>query len=365
MFSFKIKHTCPQTHARTGIFKTPHGDLKTPVFMPIGTKACVKTLTPEDLKNLNAQIILANTYHLAMRPGADLIKKMGGLHKWMNWNKPILTDSGGFQVFSLEKLNKITDEGVEFKSHLDGSRHFFTPELATKIQEKLGADIIMAFDECAPANCSKNYAKKALKRTHDWAIRCRKAHKKKNQALFPIIQGTIYKDLRIESAKFMADLDLPGIAIGGLSVGETKKQMHEVLETIEPHLPKGKPRYLMGVGTPEDLIESVARGIDMFDCVIPTRLARHGGFLTKKGQKNIRNEKFKLDNKPLDPKCSCIACQNFSASYLRHLFIEKEITALRLLTIHNLHFLLRLMEEIRKSIEKRTFERLRSKYKHA
>lgn len=362
MFNFTLKKTAVSSYARLGTFKTPHGFIQTPCFMPVGTKATVKTLTPDDLKQLKAQIVLANTYHLTLRPGADLIQKMGGLHQWTNWNKPILTDSGGFQVFSLAKMNKITNEGVKFNSHLDGKKYFFTPELATQIQEKLGADIIMAFDECAPADSSKTYAKEALKRTHDWTLRCVKTKKRKDQALFPIIQGVTFKDLRIESTKFMAELDLPGIAIGGLSVGEGKKKMYQTLEWIEPHLPKKKPRYLMGVGTPNDLLEAVDRGIDMFDCVLPTRLARHGAFWTDRQRENIKLKKFLRDPKPLLPGCQCYTCQNFSRSYIRHLIMENEILGMRLMTIHNLHFILELMRQIRGAIQENRFRKFKNDF---
>lgn len=372
MFEFKIKHKNGQ--ARTGIFKTPHGDIKTPVFMPVGTKATVKTLSPQDLENLNTNIILSNTYHLYLRPGEKVVKKMEGLHKWMNWNKPILTDSGGFQVFSLAQQKdhiknksfkttvKIDENGVEFSSYLDGSKHYFTPEKAIKIQNDLGADIIMAFDECAPAKAPKKYLKEAMERTHNWALRCKKAHKSRKQALFGIVQGGLHKDLRTESAKFINDLDLPGNAIGGLSVGESRKEMLDTIEIITPHLDENKPRYLMGVGTPEDLLECVERGIDMFDCVHPTRMARHGAFWTEKGRFGIKNSKFKTDKKPLQPKCQCETCKNYSRSYLRHLIFENEILGLRLMTIHNLHFLLNLMSQIRKHIEKGTFTKFKNSF---
>lgn len=365
MFGFKIKKTDGQ--ARTGVFKTPHGLIHTPVFMPVGTKATVKTLSQSDLKKLKAQIILANTYHLYLRPGENIIKKMGGLHKWMNWDGPILTDSGGYQVFSLAQEKgysknskfkttvKIDEDGVTFKSHLDGSKHYLTPEKAVKIQENLGADIIMAFDECAPANSSKIYFKEAMDRTHKWLTRCKKVHKNQTQALFGIVQGGLYKDLRTQSAQFINDQNLPGNAIGGLSVGESKGQMHEMLEAVIPHLANEKPRYLMGVGTPEDLFECVERGIDMFDCVHPTRMARHGAFWTNSGRYSIKNERFKSDKTPLDKECKCETCQNYCKSYLRHLIFENEILGLRLMTIHNLHFLLELMRQIRKSINSNTF----------
>lgn len=324
--------------------------------MPVGTKGAVKTLSSDDLKKLNAQIVLSNTYHLYLRPGEKLIKKMGGLHKWINWNKPILTDSGGFQVFSLGQspkapLVKIHEDGVEFRSHLNGSRHYFTPEKAIKIQNDLGADIIMAFDECAPAKSSKKYFKQAMERTHKWAERCKKAHKSRKQALFGIVQGGTYKDLRTQSAKFINSLDFPGNAIGGLSVGEDKKTMHKMIAATVPYLDPKKPRYLMGVGTPEDLLRAIKNGIDMFDCVLPTRLARHGTFWTKRGSFSIKNTKFKADKNSLEKNCPCEACQGYSRSYIRHLFTENEISALRLLTIHNLHFLLNFMQEIRTKIK--------------
>lgn len=383
MFEFKINHKAKNSLARTGSFKTPHGIIQTPVFMPVGTKATVKTLSPDDLKNINAEIILSNTYHLYLRPGEKLIKKMGGLHKWMNWHGPILTDSGGFQVFSLGNENgyskdslpfkttvKIDENGVEFKSHLDGSKHYFTPEKAMQIQHDLGSDIIMAFDECAPANSTKKYFKEAMIRTHNWVVRCKKEHLKISkksdttlpQALFPIVQGGLYKDLRIESAKFINNLDLPGNAIGGLSVGEGKAKMLEMIETVIPHLTDKKPRYLMGVGTPEDLLECVDRGIDMFDCVHPTRMARHGAFWTESGRFAIRNEKFKFDKTPLQKSCLCETCKNYSKSYLRHLIFENEILGLRLMTVHNLHFLLNLMQEIRKQIGKGTFLKFKKQF---
>lgn len=378
MFDFKINKKATRSLARTGVFSTPHGKIKTPVFMPVGTKATVKTLSKDDLDSLGAEIILANTYHLFIRPGHKLIKKMGGLHKWMNWNKPILTDSGGYQVFSLNQEKglpknatiktrvKIDEKGVEFKSHLDGTKHYLTPEQAIKIQHDLGADIIMAFDECAPSDSSKRYFKQAMDRTHNWLDKCIKQHKNlpksKKIALFGIIQGGLYKDLREESAKYINDKDLPGNAIGGLSVGESKDQMYEMIEATIPHLDDNKPRYLMGVGTPEDLLEAIDRGIDMFDCVHPTRMARHGAFWNEKGRFSIRNEQFKADNKPLQPKCRCYTCQNHSRSYLRHLVFEKEILGLNLMTIHNLHFLLNLMRKTREHIEKNTFSTFKKSF---
>ncbi|MBT7484463.1 tRNA guanosine(34) transglycosylase Tgt [Candidatus Peregrinibacteria bacterium] len=364
MFKFTLKNT--DGNARTGEYSTPHGSFETPNFMACGTKGGVKTLEMRDVEELGAEIILANTYHLTLRPGAEQVEEFGGLHKWIGWDKPLLTDSGGFQVFSLSERRKIDDNGVEFHSHKNGDKHYFTPEKAIQIQEKLGADIIMAFDECAPGDCDHKYAKKAMERTHNWALRCKKEHEKlqkirvKNgqaeQALFPIIQGVIYDDLREESAKFMANLDLPGIAIGGLSVGESKEDMYRILDVVRPHLPKDKIHYLMGVGSPEDLVEGVARGIDLFDCVLPTRLARHGAFWTPIGRHNIKNKKFEQQLTPLQKNCSCSTCKTTTISYIRHLHMESEITALRLLTIHNLHFLLDLMRTIRKHIKEGTFD---------
>jgi queuine tRNA-ribosyltransferase len=380
MFEFKIKHSSKDSQARTGTFKTPHGEIKTPVFMPVGTKASVKTLSKEDLENINTEIILANTYHLYLRPGEKIIKKMGGLHKWMNWNHPILTDSGGFQIFSLAQKKdfvknkqfkttvKIDEKGVEFKSHIDGSKHYLTPEKATKIQHALGSDIIMAFDECAPAQSTKKYFEESMTRTHNWLIKCKKEHEKlskkqtNKQALFGIVQGGTYKDLRIQSAKFINEQNLPGNAIGGLAVGESKEKMFEIIETVIPHLDTNKPRYLMGVGTPEDLLECVERGIDMFDCVHPTRMARHGTFWTEKGRFSIKREQFKTDKNSLQKNCECQTCKNYCRSYLRHLIFENEILGLRLMTIHNLHFLLNLMREIRENIEKNTFKTFKKKF---
>jgi queuine tRNA-ribosyltransferase len=325
-----------------------------------------------DVEALGSEIILANTYHLTLRPGADKVEQYGGLHKWIGWNKTLLTDSGGFQVFSLNKTRKIDENGVEFKSILNGEKHYFTPEIALQIQEKLGADIVMAFDECAPGDSDKAYAKASMERTHAWALRCEKEHQKLQkkrldqgkppQALFPILQGVIYDDLRAESAQFMAQLDLPGIAIGGLSVGESKKDMLRILDVIHSHLPDNKSHYLMGVGSPEDLVEGVSRGIDLFDCVLPTRLARHGAFWDSTGRENIKNKKFEQDLSPLQKNCPCSTCHTTSRSYIRHLFVENEITGLRLLTIHNLHFLLALMKTMREHIIQGTFQDFRTSF---
>lgn len=369
MFEFQILANDSQTKARVGVLSTPHGLIQTPIFMPVGTLGSVKGISPNELEEINAQIILANTYHLYLRPGHKLVRQMGGLHKWINWNKPILTDSGGFQVFSLGKGNKhgtskvkISEEGVEFKSHLDGSKHFFTPEKVIEIEHDLGADIIMALDECAPIDSSKEYAKEALKRTHQWAKRCLDYHNKLEsekdptlhppQAFFPIVQGTIHPDLRIESLKYISELDTPGIAIGGLSVGEERPVMYSILETLSQHYPEAKPRYLMGVGTPNDLLEAIERGIDMFDCVHATRVARHGCFYNKYGRHQIKNEEFKTDPLPLDPEDQNNPTAKFSRSYIRHLVKENEILGIRLLSINNLYFLLNLMKQARTAITK-------------
>jgi queuine tRNA-ribosyltransferase len=353
MFEFQI--TSENNRARAGIFNTPHGDLQTPVFAPVGTQATVKTLTPEQLKGINASLVLSNTYHLYLRPGDEVVRDMGGLHKFMQWPNPMLTDSGGFQVFSLSKTRKIDDDGVTFKSHIDGSTHRFTPEKSIAIQENLGADIIMAFDECSDPNDAA-YSKIAMDRTHLWAERSIRAKTRADQALFGIVQGGINADLRAESAKFISSLDTPGIAIGGLSVGETKEEMHNMLDVVVPLLPENKPRYLMGVGTPEDLINGVARGIDIFDCVLPTRLARHHSAFAPEGRLNMMNATFARDTRPLDEACDCYTCQTFTRAYIRHLIIAKELLAGTLLSIHNLRALIRLMEEIRVRIFDGTFE---------
>lgn len=348
---FELIKECKYTGARLGKLHTPHGTIDTPVFMPVGTQASVKAMSPDELKDINAQIILSNTYHLYIRPGHRLIKKAGGLHNFMNWDRPILTDSGGFQVFSLNELRKISEEGVEFKSHLDGSKHFFTPEYVMEIEESLGADIIMAFDECTPYPCEKEYANKSMKRTVRWLKRCKEAHKNyEKQALFGIVQGGVYRDLRIESAKKTVEQDLPGYAIGGLSVGEPKNIMNEVIEYTIPYLPKNKPRYLMGVGSPDSLIEGSIRGIDMFDCVLPTRIARNGTVMTSEGKLVVRNANYAEDFRPLDESCDCYSCKNFSRAYIRHLIKTGEILGARLTTIHNLRFLQNLMKNIRNAI---------------
>ena len=353
MFEFQI--TSKNARARTGVFTTPHGDLLTPVFAPVGTQATVKTLTPEHLKDINASLVLSNTYHLYLRPGDELVRDMGGLHKFMQWGRPMLTDSGGFQVFSLAQTRKIDEDGVTFKSHIDGSTHRFTPEKSIAIQENLGADIIMAFDECSDPN-DKAYSAIAMDRTHRWAERSLKAQTRRDQALFGIVQGGIQADLRAVSAKFIASLDTPGIAIGGLSVGETKQQMHDTLDVVTPLLPENKPRYLMGVGTPEDLINGIARGVDIFDCVLPTRLARHHSAFAPEGRLNMMNASFARDSRPIDETCDCYTCQTFTRAYIRHLIVAKELLAGTLLSIHNLRALIRLVAEIRSTIMDGTFE---------
>ncbi len=350
-FHFELIKECKFSKARLGKLYTPHGTIDTPTFMPVGTQATVKAMGPDELKDIGAQIILSNTYHLFIRPGHKLIEKAGGLHSFMNWDRSILTDSGGFQVFSLNELRKITEEGVEFKSHLDGTKHFFTPERVIEIQQSLGADIIMAFDECIPYPCEKEYALKSMERTFRWLKRCHEAHNNTKQALFGIVQGGAFKDLRIESAQKTTSIDLPGYAIGGLSVGEPKEIMNEMIEYIIPYLPNNKPRYLMGVGSPDSLIEGAIRGIDMFDCVLPTRMARNGTVLTSNGKLVIRNASYGKDFRPIDENCDCYACKNFSRAYIRHLIKAREILGSRLTTIHNLRFLQNLMKDIREAIK--------------
>ena len=353
MFEFQI--TAQNHRARTGIFTTPHGALQTPVFAPVGTQAAVKTLTPAQIADIGATLVLSNTYHLYLRPGDELVRDMGGLHEFMRWPNPMLTDSGGFQVFSLAQTRKVDDDGVTFRSHIDGSEHRFTPEKSIAIQENLGADIIMAFDECADPN-DHEYIKQAMERTHRWAERCVRVKTRADQALFGIVQGGIDPDLRAASAEFIAALDTPGIAIGGLSVGETKDEMHTTLDVVTPLLPENKPRYLMGVGTPEDIINGIARGIDIFDCVLPTRLARHHAAFSPEGRLNMMNATFARDERPIDDTCDCYACQNFTRAYIRHLIVAKELLAGTLLSIHNLRALIRLVEDIRGYIVDGTFE---------
>ena len=353
MITYELLHIDKNSGARRGVVHTPHGDIQTPIFMPVGTQATVKSMTPEELdEEVQAQIILANTYHLYLRPGSKLVKEAGGLHKFMNWDRPILTDSGGFQVFSLGPLRTITEEGVTFKSHLDGSKHVFTPESVMETEEDLGADIIMAFDECCPYPSTYEYTKNSMERTTRWAQRCKEAHTTVDkQALFGIIQGGFYKDLREKSAKDLIEMDFPGYAIGGISVGEPKEQFLDILNYTTPLMPENKPRYLMGVGTPDYLIEAAIAGIDMCDCVLPTRLARHGNAMTWDGKVVIRNATYERDWRPLDSKCDCYTCKNYTRAYIRHLVKTNEILGIRLLSIHNLHFLTKLMERVRIEIE--------------
>jgi queuine tRNA-ribosyltransferase len=360
-FSFDLVHEDNRTAARVGTIHTPHGDIPTPVFAPVGTAATVKTMTPADLTELGARLILGNTYHLYLRPGAELIARIGGLHRFMGWPGPILTDSGGFQVFSLEGLRQISDDGVTFRSHIDGSTHTFTPELVVETQEKLGADIIMAFDEC-PDPSDYDYNRGALERTHHWAERCLAAKARDDQALYGIVQGGVFADLRAESARFLTALNFDGYGIGGLSVGETKAEMHAMLEVLHPLLPRHKPRYLMGVGSPEDLFECVARGVDQFDCVLPTRIARNGAVFTRQGRINLRNAGFAEDPAPIEEDCTCYTCGTFTRAYLRHLVISKEITGLRLTTLHNVHFMLEAMRCIRQSILHGTFAEYKAEF---
>jgi queuine tRNA-ribosyltransferase len=361
-FNYELLHTCKQTGARAGVLTTAHGKIETPVFMPVGTNSAVKTLTCDQVEATGAQIILANSYHLYLRAGPKLIKQFGGIHKWMNWNKPVLTDSGGFQVFSLSHLRKITEDGVEFRDPKDGSTHFISPEISMEIQSDIGADIIMAFDECAPYPCNYAHAKSAMERTHRWLERCFKSHNAPSplagegwgggysQALFPIVQGAFYEDLRKESARVISSFDAVGYAIGGVSVGEPADVKNYFVKLTAPLLPEHKPRYLMGVGTPEDLLDGIKNGIDMFDCVLPTRNARHGSFFTWGGKCNIKNKRFYDDAGPLDENCDCYACKNHSRAYIRHLWRCGEATASTLLSIHNTQFLINFANRARQAI---------------
>ena len=375
--TFDLLKTDSRTRARRGTLHTPHGDIDTPIFMPVGTAATVKAMRPEEVEELGAQIILSNTYHLYLRPGMDVVKEAGGLHSFMNWKKPILTDSGGFQVFSLGAMRKITEEGVSFRSHIDGSKHMISPEKSMEIQHCLGSDIMMAFDECAPYPADRSYVKQSMDRTHRWLARCRDYHNAKadslggesrilgeglNQSLFGIMQGGVYKDLRRESAMAISEMDLPGYSIGGLSVGEPKDIMYDVMDECVELLPKNKPRYLMGVGSPDCLFEGVERGVDMFDCVLPTRIARHGMAMTSRGRVNIKNARYEMDFTPLDPECDCYTCRNYSKAYLRHLFKCDEILSAMLMTNHNLHFLVNTMTKIRKAIDEDRFTEYKKEF---
>jgi queuine tRNA-ribosyltransferase len=362
VFEYRLIAQDPETGARAGEFVTPHGVIPTPVFMPVGTQATVKAMSPDELKQIDAKIILSNTYHLFLRPGADLIARASGLHRFMNWDRPILTDSGGFQVFSLAGINKIREDGVEFQSHLDGTKYFMTPELSIQVQEKLGSDIAMCFDQCVELPCTREQAESAVERTLRWAQRCRETHKREDQALFGIVQGGLFDDLRASCADKLAAMDFPGYAIGGLSVGESHAEMYQCLERLMPHMPENKPRYLMGVGHPANLIEGIARGVDMFDCVLPTRNGRTGTAFIRTGRINIKNQCYFDDFTPLDPDCSCYACRNFTRAYIRHLYKAGEILAVRLLSWHNIHFLVHLVAGARQAIIEGRFPEYRREF---
>ncbi|WP_448382257.1 tRNA guanosine(34) transglycosylase Tgt [Desulfosoma sp.] len=362
MWRFELLAQDGTTHARRGRIQTGRGTVDTPVFMPVGTQGTIKSLSPDEVSSLGAQIILGNTYHLSLRPGAERIARLGGLHAFMAWPGPILTDSGGFQVFSLATIRSIDEDGVTFQSHIDGSRHRITPERCMEIQDLLGSDIAMCFDECTPYPVSREYARASMERTLRWARRCREAHKRADQALFAIVQGGVYADLRLECAEALKAMDFPGYAVGSLAVGEPKEVMLEVLDAVVPQLPQDKPRYLMGVGMPEDLIEGVRRGIDMFDCVVPTRNARNGMLFTSWGALQIKNSRYTDDPKPIEPGCACYTCRKFSRAYLRHLFMARELLAYRLNSIHNLHYFLRLMEGVREAVHQGRFEAFREDF---
>ena len=360
-FWLEIKHVDKETGARYGILHTPHGDCEVPMFMPVGTLATVKTLSPEELKEMGAGTILGNTYHLSIRPGADVVAKAGGLHKFMNWDGPILTDSGGFQVFSLAENRKITEDGVEFKNHLNGDRLFFSPEVSIDIQEKLGSDIAMSFDECIPWPADYDYVKKSTERTLRWAKRGLEAHKREDQALFGIVQGGDYEDLRKMCAEELVKMDFPGYSIGGTSIGEPKDKFFEMVEYAIKYLPEDKPRYVMGIGSIDYVLGSIMRGVDMFDCVLPTRLARHGALMTSHGRVNIKNEKYKEDFSRLDDNCDCYCCKFYTKAYLRHLFICDETFGKRLMSIHNVRFLIHLVEQAREAIKEDRYKEFAEK----
>ncbi|MCR4420164.1 MAG: tRNA guanosine(34) transglycosylase Tgt [Clostridia bacterium] len=360
---FEILATCSETRARLGRLHTPHGVVDTPAFMPVGTQATVKAMTPAELEALGARLLLSNTYHLYLRPGPEVVADAGGLHRFMGWSRALLTDSGGFQVFSLSGLRRVTDEGVVFRSHLDGSSHFFTPEKAVEVQMLLGADIAMAFDQCVPYPVEHAEAQEAVERTTAWAARCLRAHRRRDQALFGIVQGATYPDLRRRSAEEIVGLDFPGYAVGGLSVGEPKPLMYEILDLTVPLLPADRPRYLMGVGSPDCLVEGVALGVDLFDCVLPTRMARNGSVLTRTGKLVLRNAAYARDYRPLEEGCGCYACRHFSRAYIRHLLKAGEILGVRLTTIHNLYFTLTLMERARRAIAEGTFSRFLKEFR--
>jgi queuine tRNA-ribosyltransferase len=361
-FGFDLGEKCRETWARVAVLHTPHGDVPTPVFAPVGTQATVKTVSPRGLQEVGATLLVANTYHLYLRPGADTVAGLGGLHRFMGWEGPILTDSGGFQVFSLGDLREVDDDGVTFRSHIDGSEHRLTPEKSIAVQEQLGADIVVALDVCPPYPSDYEYNRIALDRTHRWAERCLKAHARHDQMMMGVVQGGTYPDLREESARCVTSLSFPAYAIGGLSVGEPKKLMHRMLDVTVPLLPEDRPRHLLGVGSPEDLFECVARGIDIFDCALPTRVARNGTFFTREGRLNIRNAQYRDDPSPVEEQCSCYTCRTFSRGYLRHLVIGREILGLHLATLHNLHFMFDTMREIRDAIISGRFADLKREF---
>lgn len=360
--NFQIVETCPRSGARAGTLSTPHGLVQTPLFLPVGSQGTVKTLIPEELKSIGVKMVLSNTYHLYLRPGVEVIEGLGGLHRFMSWEGPILTDSGGYQVFSLSSLRQVSEEGVQFRSHIDGSEHFFTPEGVIQLQQRLGSDIIMPLDECPPYSHDPETVRRAMERTHRWAERSKQSYQGEGQDLYGIVQGGIFPDLRRESAGFLTSLELPGYAIGGLSLGEPKKVTLSILEETVPCLPEDKPRYLMGVGSPEDIFEGVARGIDIFDSALPTRTARNGALFTRLGRHNIENARYKNLDEPIDPGCHCYTCGTFSAAYLHHLFKSRELLAYRLATIHNLHFILNLTEQIRQAISAGSFAALKDAF---
>jgi len=360
--NLKVVETCPQTQARAGVLSTPHGVMSTPLFVPVGSQGAVKTLTPDELKTIGVKMVLGNTYHLYLRPGIEIIESLGGLHRFMSWDGPILTDSGGYQVFSLASLRQISDEGVRFRSHIDGSEHFFTPERVIQLQERLGSDIIMPLDECPPYSHDAMVIRKAMERTHRWAERSKRSHRHHDQDLYGIVQGGTFAELRRESASFLTSLGFPGYAIGGLSLGEPKELTLATMEETIAYLPKDKPRYVMGVGSPEDIFEGVARGVDIFDSALPTRTARNGSLFTVWGRCDIQNARYKDLDEPVDPGCDCYTCHTFSVAYLHHLFKSKELLAYRLATIHNLHFILNLMEQIRQAIMVDSFVTLKDNF---
>jgi len=363
---FRVEHTDPGSGARCGVIETVHGAVHTPAFLPVGTQGSVKSLSPEDLRSVGVEMVLANTYHLYLRPGREVIEAAGGLHEFMSWDSPLLTDSGGFQVFSLAVLNEVADDGVTFQSHIDGSRHILTPQLAIEMQHVLGSDVIMCFDHCVHYPISEAEARAATDRTTRWAGICRDVHRRSpfesRQQLFGIVQGSVYDGLRRMSVDALVEMDFPGYAIGGVSVGEPKEEMYRVTQLCSELLPKEKPRYLMGIGMPEDILEAVGRGIDMFDCVVPTRNARNGGLFTSEGRLNIENKRFERDFGPLDSRCSCYTCRNFTRAYLRHLFKSQELLALRLCSLHNVAFMIEFMDSVRRAVKEGTFTEFKKRF---